>query len=56
MLRELVLEAARDGGSADGHKQSTGPASVESLRRALDDAVAAGRPIPYDKPLVTRLV
>ncbi|MGH8994308.1 MAG: hypothetical protein ACRDZ7_22590, partial [Acidimicrobiia bacterium] len=44
---EKVREAA-----GNGHV----PASVAELRIALDDAVASGRKISHDKPLVTRLI
>jgi hypothetical protein len=52
---ERVLEAAQS--SPNGkHNKADDPSNVKELRRLLDDAVATGKPIPYDKPLVTRLI
>ena len=52
---ERVLEAAQT--SANGKtKKANDPTNVRELRRLLDEAVASGKQIPYDKPLVTRLI
>jgi hypothetical protein len=58
-VAERILEAT----SPDGHNgkgrssaDSKAATSVLELRNALDEAVASGQKIPYDKPLVTRLV
>jgi hypothetical protein len=52
---ERVLEAAQT--SPNGkHRKANDPTNVKELRRLLDEAVATGKPIPYDKPLVTRLI
>ncbi|MDQ1502839.1 MAG: hypothetical protein QOD57_566, partial [Actinomycetota bacterium] len=52
---ERVLEAAQS--SSNGKtKKANEPSNVKELRRLLDEAVASGKKIPYDKPLVTRLI
>jgi hypothetical protein len=51
---ERVLEAAQT--SSNGRKKSEDITDLRDLRRALGDAVASGKKVPYDKPLVTRLI
>ena len=52
---ERVLEAAQTSSNGKS-KKANDPTNVKELRRLLDDAVATGKGIPYDKPLVTRLI
>jgi hypothetical protein len=52
---ERVLEAAQTGSNGKT-KKANDPTSLRDLRKALDGAIASGKPIPYDKPLVTRLI
>jgi hypothetical protein len=52
---ERVLEAAQT--SSNGKtKKANDPTKVQELRRLLDEAVVSGKKIPYDKPVVTRLI
>ena len=51
---ERVLERAQT--SSNGRKKADDYTGIRELRKALDDAVASGKQVPYDKPLVTRLI
>jgi hypothetical protein len=52
---EWVLEAAQTGSNGKT-KKANDPTSLRDLRKALDGAIASGKPVPYDKALVTRLI
>ena len=47
---------AYEWGLAGKTKKANDVTNVRDLRRLLDDAVSTGKQIPYDKPLVTRLI
>jgi len=51
---ERILEVAQT--SSNGRKKAEDWSGVRELRKALDDAIADGKRVPHDKPLVTRLV
>jgi hypothetical protein len=51
---ERVLERAQT--SSNGRKKSEDFTGIRELRKALDEAIADGKPVPHDKPLVTRLI
>jgi F0F1-type ATP synthase membrane subunit b/b' len=51
---ERILEAAQT--SPNGRKKAAEFTGIRELRKALDDAIADGKQVPHDKPLVTRLI
>jgi hypothetical protein len=53
---ERVLEAAQASSNGSGRKKAEEVTGLRELRKALDDAVAEGKKVPYDKPVVTRLI
>jgi hypothetical protein len=53
---ERVLEAAQASPNGHGRKKAEDFTGVRELRKALDEAIASGKPVPHDKPLVTRLI
>ena len=53
---ERVLEAAQTSSNGSGRKKAEEVTGLRELRKALDDAVAEGKKVPYDKPVVTRLI
>ena len=53
---ERVLERAQGSPNGHGRKKAEDVTGIRELRKALDDAVASGKEVPYDKPLVTRLI
>jgi hypothetical protein len=53
---ERVLEVAQTSPNGHRRKKNEDFAGVRELRKALDDAIATGKEVPHDKPLVTRLI
>ncbi|MCA1843661.1 MAG: hypothetical protein LC792_10845, partial [Actinobacteria bacterium] len=53
---ERVLEAAQTSSNGHGRKKADDVTNLRDLRKALDDAVASGTKVPYDKPVITRLI
>ncbi|MGH9010153.1 MAG: hypothetical protein ACRDYF_09950, partial [Acidimicrobiia bacterium] len=51
---ERILEHTQ--ASPNGRKKAEDFTGVRELRKALDDAIATGKKVPHDKPLVTRLI
>jgi hypothetical protein len=53
---ERVLEAAQTSSNGHGRKKAEDVTNLRDLRKALEDAVASGKKVPYDKPVLTRLI
>ncbi|MGH8999310.1 MAG: hypothetical protein ACRDY7_07960 [Acidimicrobiia bacterium] len=54
--RTRKVAAKVEAASSRAARKGQVPAHLAELRSALDDAIASGRPVPADKPLVTRLI